>query len=106
VYVKDVKLQSSECYPEGFQSLWSLGLPFSPGGCPESYAAVSSQSEQDVTTVLCCPGYVESTPERCRRSMVWPTFSRSITAHGGELGCYSEVASQTVLALPTGPVTV
>ena len=62
VYVKDVKVQASACYPEGFQSLWSLGEPFSPGVCPESYAAVSSsttkggKSGRDETRVLCCPG--------------------------------------------------
>ena len=56
VYVKDVRVQSSECYPDGFRSLWSLGSPFSPGVCPESYAVVASRSERDVTTVLCCPG--------------------------------------------------
>jgi len=64
VYVKDVNVRSSACYPEGFQALWSLGEPFSPGVCLESYAAVSSSttggesgpSGRDETRVLCCPG--------------------------------------------------
>lgn len=59
VYVKDVQVQSLECYPEGFRALWSVGEPFSPGVCPESYVGASSSGgERDETKVLCCPGYV------------------------------------------------
>ena len=59
VYVKDVQVQSLECYPEGFRALWSVAEPFSPGVCPEPYVAASSlEGEQDETRVLCCPGYV------------------------------------------------
>lgn len=36
--------------------------------------------------------------------LTWP--SRSMTAHNGELGCFAEIHSETVLALPTGVVTV
>jgi hypothetical protein len=61
VYVKDVQVQSLECYPEGFTALWSVGEPFSPGVCPESYVGVSStESGRDGTRVLCCPGYVDA----------------------------------------------
>ena len=39
--------------------------------------------------------------------MSWLTWlCRSMTAHNGELGCFTEVHSETVLALPTGVVTV
>lgn len=39
--------------------------------------------------------------------MDWLTWlSRSMTAHNGELGCFMEIHSETVLALPTGVVTV
>ena len=31
---------------------------------------------------------------------------RSMTARGAELGCYTDVEDETVLALPTGVVTV
>ena len=59
VYVKDVQVQSLECYPEGFRALWSVGVPFSPGVCPEFYVgASSSDGEGDETRVLCCPGYL------------------------------------------------
>lgn len=56
VYEKDVSVLSLECYPEGFQSLWPGGTPFSPGVCPESYEIAFSRSEKDATTALCCPG--------------------------------------------------
>lgn len=57
MYVKEVQVQSLECYPEGFTALWSVGEPFSPGVCPESYVGVSSaESGRDGTRVLCCPG--------------------------------------------------
>lgn len=56
VYVKDVQVQSLECYPEGFRALWSVGVPFSPGVCPESYVGVSSSDgEGDKMRVLCRP---------------------------------------------------
>jgi hypothetical protein len=71
VYVKDVQVQSLECYPEGFRALWSVGEPFSPGVCPESYAAASSTEDgRDGTKVLCCPGYVEDPSRGSWESMI------------------------------------
>lgn len=56
VYVKDVSVESQECYPDGFQTLWSVGEPFSAGVCPESYAtALQGFVTGDGTWALCCP---------------------------------------------------
>lgn len=68
VYVKDLKVESRQCYPEGFGALWSVGEPFSPGVCPESYGVASrgtwegfvregagGEGEGEGTAALCCP---------------------------------------------------
>jgi hypothetical protein len=37
IYMKDINLESTECYPDGFKDLWSAGLPYSPSICPDNY---------------------------------------------------------------------
>lgn len=58
-YEKDVSIASAECYPSGFQSIFSQEIPYSPGVCPSgySYEDVTSYGK-DATAALCCPLYV------------------------------------------------
>jgi hypothetical protein len=56
VYVKDVKVESTQCYPDNFRAVWSVGAPFSPGVFPEGYATTSQGAwGGDGTAALCCP---------------------------------------------------
>jgi hypothetical protein len=59
VYVRDVNVESTQCYPEGFEAVWSAGEPFSPGVCPDSYVTASQgawSGNGDGTAARCCPG--------------------------------------------------
>ncbi|KAM0715708.1 hypothetical protein Q7P37_009208 [Cladosporium fusiforme] len=86
IYVKDIKVESTECYPSGFVELWSQGLLFSPGVCPLSYIVASKTTSSGVTRELCCPS--------------------AMTARDGEMGCYSQVDGETTIVVPTGSIVV
>lgn len=56
VYEKDVSILSSECYPASFHSIFSEGIPYSPGVCPSGYGYDSTTAYgDDATAALCCP---------------------------------------------------
>jgi hypothetical protein len=60
IYMKDINLESTECYPDGFKDLWSAGLPYSPGICPDNYYHATYKvapwaGSGEVMEWLCCP---------------------------------------------------
>ena len=66
-----MSITSSQCYPNGYQTLFAAGLPFSPGVCPDGYAYKSTKPySKDAIAALCCPVLVEAVLRRLGRERI------------------------------------
>ncbi|KAF2095153.1 hypothetical protein NA57DRAFT_59897 [Rhizodiscina lignyota] len=87
ILVKDVNIQSTECYPPNYHAQFTVATPYSPGVCPWGYVSAATRTTSinpGATGVLCCPG-------------AWQTLD-------GGLGCSTALSDPMVLQLPDGPM--